>query len=356
MLNARSVRPIPIANPPNPWASTEVEWIGEPPPAQLHVYEERAKSILSEVDSPDVGMKWSVNPYRGCQHACAYCYARPSHQYLGFGAGTDFDRNLVVKVNAHALLREAFLKKSWKGESITFSGNTDCYQPLEASYQLTRRCLEVCLEFRNPLHVITKGALIRRDVKLLADLAKYARCSATLSIPFADDEMGRKIEPYASACSQRFETVRILSDAGIEMGVNIAPVIPGLNDSQIPEILERAKAAGAVRVALLPVRLALEVLPVFQERLAEAYPLRVDKVNSAIVQIRRGKMNESSFGERMVGSGPRWEAIAALFATNCKRLGLDRWEMEDRQTAWFPPQVEDQPTTFRRSGAQRELF
>ena len=181
------MRPLPLSNPPNPWSSTTVEWLGEPPNAPLTVYEEKAKSILNEIESPDVGMRWSLNAYRGCQHACAYCYARPTHQYWGFGAGTDFDRNIVVKVNAPELLREAFEKRGWSGETVSFSGNTDCYKPLEASYQLTRRCLEVCLEYRNPAHVISKSALVRRDIGLLADLGRRARVGVTISIPFADD-------------------------------------------------------------------------------------------------------------------------------------------------------------------------
>jgi DNA repair photolyase len=262
-------------------------------------------------------------------------------------------------VNAPELLREAFLRRSWKGESITFSGNTDCYQPIEASYRLTRRCLEVCLEFQNPVHVITKGALIRRDIELLAALTRRARCSATVSIPFSDDEMGRKIEPLASACSQRFETVRALTAAGISTGVNIAPVIPGLNDTQIPEILARAREAGAVCAALLPVRLAAEVLPVFRERLVAAYPQRAAKVESAIMQIRRGKMNESAFGDRMRGFGPRWQAIQALFDTHCRRLGLDfGWMREDEGGGGGDgdPTEGDEPTTFRRPSSQQTLF
>ena len=344
-------RALPIANPPNPWASTEVDWLGEPPDARLHVFEERAKSILSENDSPDVGMKWSVNPYRGCFHACAYCYARPSHQYLGFGAGTDFDRNLVVKVNAPELLREAMMKKGWRGESITFSGNTDCYQPLEAAYRITRRCLEVCLELRNPAHVITKGALVRRDVDLLVALTKEARVGVTMSIPFADDAMGRAIEPYASACSARFETMRILSEAGIPTSLNIAPVIPGLNDADVPELLERAKVAGARSAAVLPVRLAAEVLPVFMERLAAAFPTRVSKVTHGIQQIRGGKLNASGFGARMTGIGPRWDAIHSLFVAHCRRLGLRSWEADEGVG-----EVAEEPSTFRRPQAQQELF
>jgi DNA repair photolyase len=348
------VRPLPIANPPNPWSSTHVEWIGEPPEARLHVYEERSKTILNHVTSPDVGMKWSLNPYRGCMHGCAYCYARPTHQYWGFGAGSDFDRNIIVRINAPDLLREAFDKKAWVGESITFSGNTDCYQPIEASYRLTRRCLEVCLAYRNPLHVITKSALIRRDIEILSSLARDARCSVTLSIPFAHEEMARAIEPYASAPTARFETIRALTQAGVACYCNIAPVIPGLNDVDVAEILERAKDAGAIGAACLPVRLAAEVLPVFLERLAVAYPDRLEKVRHAVQQIRNGKMNVSEFGERMRGDGPRWDAIRRLFETHCKRLGLGTWEADDEGAA--PDRDPDAPTTFERPKAQQELF
>jgi len=348
-----SVRSLPVANPINRFQSTFVEYDGEDgaPSARLEVFEEKGKSILSEVDSPDVPMKWSLNPYRGCMHACSYCYARPSHQYLGFGAGTDFDRKIVAKLNAPALLRDAFNKKSWIGESITFSGNTDCYQPLEGKYQLTKRCLEVCLEYRNPVHVITKSALIRRDVELLAELARDAQCSATISIPYADDEMARTIEPYASSATARFETVRVLVEAGIETSVNIAPVIPGINDTQIPAILERAKEAGATSAALMPVRLAVEVMPVFMERMEQAFPGRFSAMKSAIQQVRNGLLNESAFGKRMTGEGPRWDAIRALFDTHVRRLGLEGWRGE------MPERGEQaSPTTFRRPSRQGVLF
>src|SRR6266496_5208672 len=245
-----------VSNPPNPWTTTEVEWLGEPPTAELEVYEEEAKRALAENESPDVGFRWSLNPYRGCFHACGYCYARSSHQYLGFGAGTDFDRKLVVKTNIAERLREEFLRPSWNGEVIAFSGNTDCYQPLEAVYSLTRRCLEVCHEFRNPVAIITKGALVRRDVDLLARMARETFVSVSLSIPFSDDAMSRAIEPNASLPWQRFETLRLLSEAGIETGVGIAPLIPGLNDGQICAILERARACGATSAFLNLVRLA----------------------------------------------------------------------------------------------------
>ncbi len=339
----------PIDNPPNPWASSHVEWIDAPPPAELQVFEESAKSILSENDSPDIGFRFSLNPYRGCFHACNYCYARPSHQYWGFGAGTDFERKIVVKVNAPEKLREAFLKKSWQGELIAFSGNTDCYQPLEASYELTRRCLETCVEFRNPVALITKGALIRRDVDVIAALSKVARVHVNMSIAFADDDMARKMEPFAPAPSQRFKAMRELADAGVSVGVGIAPIIPGLNDSQVAEILERARENGATSAFRVMLRLPAEVKPVFLGRLQEEYPDRANKVVNGIRDVRGGALYQNAFGSRMSGSGPRWDAVEALFDITCRRLGLNlRREEEDH---W-----QHEPTTFQRPGDQLSLF
>lgn len=336
--------PRPVANPPNPWKGDLVDWEGEPPPAELTVYEETAKSILSENDSPDIGFRFSVNPYRGCYHACAYCYARPTHQYIDFDAGTDFDRRIVAKVNAPQLLRAAFEKKSWKGETIIFSGVTDCYQPLEASYRLTRGCLDVCLEYRNPVGIITKGAVIRRDVEVLAELSRVARAHVAVSIPFEDDETGRLIEPYASPISKRFETLRILSEAGVKTSVMIAPVIPGVNDSMIPNILERARDAGATGAGLVLLRLPKEVLPVFDERIQAAMPQRHGKIKSAILQMRGGKMNTPEFGKRMSGSGPRWDVIQDIFETHARRLGINTERIVAPQS------------TFERPRSQLSLF
>jgi DNA repair photolyase len=328
--------PRPVSNPPNPWLSVHTEWLEEPPPAELQVFEEDARSVVTENTSPDLGFRWSVNPYRGCMHACAYCYARPSHQYLGFGAGTDFDRKIVVKVNAPAVLERELARRSWKRELIVFSGNTDCYQPLEASYELTKRCLEVCLAHRNPVALITKGALVRRDVDLLTRIAKAASAHVYLSIPFAHEDVGRKIEPGASSPSKRFETMRLLSNAGIPTGISISPLIPGLNDSDVAVLLERAKDAGASRAFMTPVRLSAEVLPVFRERVAEAFPDRVKKIESAIFEMRDGKMNRSDFGERMTGHGPRWNAVLQMFEITCRRLGFNIDEGVDPPVA-SPP-------------------
>lgn len=337
--------PRPVNNPPNPWSSTQVEWLEEPPNAVLQVFEEEARSVLSENDSPDLPFRYSVNPYRGCIHACTYCYARPSHQYLGFGAGTDFDRKIVVKTNTPELLRQAFLRPSWQGENIVFSGNTDCYQPLEANYELTRRCLEVCLEFQNPISIITKSRLVARDAALLAQLTRKARAMVFLSVPFARDEDARKIEPWAAITSLRFAAMKVLAEAGVPVGIAIAPIIPGLNDSDIPELLERAHEAGAKVAFCQPLRLSAEVLPVFEERLQEAYPLRFNKVKNAVLELRGGKMNESAFGARFSGLGPRWAMIEKVFEMHCARLGLDK----ERITS-------DGPSTFHRPKKQLSLF
>jgi DNA repair photolyase len=277
------------------------------------------------------------------------CYARPSHQYLGWGAGTDFDRKIVVKTNAAELLRAQFMKPSWQGELIAFSGITDCYQPIEVSYGITRACLEVCAEFANPVGVITKSMVIRRDIELLARLAREARARVTLSVPFARDDMAKKIEPFASPPSRRIETIKMLADAGVRVGIAIAPVIPGLNDPDIPELLERAREAGATGAFMTMLRLPLEVRPVFQERIRETLmPERVRKIEHAVVELRGGSgaMNDARFGSRFVGQGERWKAIEALFDLHYRRLGYGDPD-DDRP---------DPPTTFRRPEKQLRLF
>ena len=311
-----------VANPPNPFQTGELEWEGPPPPVALQVLEDHTRSILSRNDSPDIGFDWSVNPYRGCMHACAYCYARPSHQYLDLGAGTDFDRRIVIKPRAPELLREAMSRPSWKGDLIVFSGNTDCYQPLEASYRLTRRCLEVCAEARNPVSVITKAALIERDADLLARLAREATCVVTLSVPFIDPDVARKVEPFAPTPARRLAAMQRLSAAGVPVAVNVAPIIPGLNDSEIPRILEAAHAAGARHAGFILVRLPGAVAPVFEARIREAFPQRADRILHRIQDCRGGNATDSRFGARMRGQGPYWQAIDALFRKTCARLGM----------------------------------
>jgi DNA repair photolyase len=338
-----------VSNPPNPWASAHVHWLGEPPPVELTVYEERAATALAKHDSPDVPFRYSVNPYRGCQHACAYCYARPTHQYLGFGAGTDFDSRIVVKRNIAECLDRELQRRPLGGEWIAFSGVTDCYQPLEASYGLTRACLEVCLSRRTPVGVVTKSALVRRDAELLARLEREVGARVFLSIPFADRDQARAIEPWAAEPAARFETLRRLSEAGVPTGVALAPLIPGLNESQVPEILERARDAGARKAFMVLLRLPAETRPVFEERLRAALPLRAEKVLSAQRDMRGGRLSNATFGRRMQGEGARWEAVRALFEVTCRRLGLETRETESVSPA--------EPLAPRNAGpVQRMLF
>ncbi|HEX2879597.1 MAG TPA: PA0069 family radical SAM protein [Polyangiaceae bacterium] len=343
---------IPVSNPPNPfarqrldasadfvtdWAPEAIDDFDEGSAEQprergqpLRVWEDHTKSILSKNDSPDLAMRFSVNPYRGCYHGCAYCYARPSHEYLGFGAGTDFERNIVIKPDAANLLRQALRKKSWKHELIVFSGVTDCYQPLEAHYQLTRQCLQVCLEERNPVGIITKSALIERDADLLVELDRVAGAHVTISIPFADDKMARKIEPYATPPSRRFKVVERLSQAGLSVGVNVAPVIPGLSDSQVPEIVERAAAAGAKSLGMIVVRLPGSVKHVFEERVAQHFPLTVGKVLARTREMRGGKLNDPNFGARMKGTGEYASTIERMMSVAAARHGLRYGPLDDQ--------------------------
>jgi len=264
------------------------------------------------------------------------CYARPSHQYLGFGAGTDFESKIVVKPEAAALLRQAFLKPSWNGELIAFSGNTDCYQPLEATYGLTRACLEVCADFRNPVGIITKAALVVRDVDLLQRLHAEAWVRVYFSIPFADDETARKVEPQAPSIRKRFEAMRMLSQAGIKTGISIAPVIPGLTDDDLPELLRRAREAGASEAMYVLLRLPKEVEPVFLERMTAAFPDRIKKMTNRLREVRSGKLTDGEFFKRHHGEGPYWQMIEQLFELSRRKAGF--------------PDEEDSPIpqTFRR--------
>ena len=334
-----------VSNPPNPFESTYRELLEPAPAATVEIFRDASREILSRNDSPDLPFRWSVNPYRGCFHGCAYCYARPSHEYWGFGAGTDFESKLVVKEDAATLLRQAFERPSWKGELIVFSGNTDCYQPLEASYGLTRACLDVCADYRNPVGIITKGALVLRDVDVLARIQQKAWMRVYLSIPFADEEVARKMEPHAPSIGKRFETMKVLSEAGISTGISIAPVIPGLNDEAIPELLERAWAAGARMATFSLLRLSGSVESVFLDRIKEIYPDRFSKIINRLREVRGGQLSEAAFFDRHHGSGIYWQMIQQLFEVARRRAGFD----ED---------VEDVvPDTFRRPrGAQTTLF
>ncbi|MFN8391749.1 MAG: PA0069 family radical SAM protein [Bdellovibrionota bacterium] len=337
----------PIKNPPSPFQSHSYEWLDVPPEANLELFEETAKSIITQNNSPDVGFSFSVNPYRGCFHACAYCYARPTHQYLDYGAGSDFERKLIVKVNAPELLQREFDKRSWQGDEVVYSGITDCYQPIEDRYELTRRCLQVCAKYQNPVTIITKSALVTRDIDVLQDLHRRASVRVFISIPFADDEISKLVEPGAPRSSRRFRAMRELTDAGIRTGLAIAPVIPGLSDHAIAELLERARDAGADSAFITLLRLPAEVKDVFVERIEGAFPSRAKKIIHGIQELRNGKLNNSEFGSRMTGEGERWKAVEWLFEQTCERLGLNKRasaETSDRSH-----------TTFRRPNPQLSL-
>jgi DNA repair photolyase len=325
----------PVSNPPNPWLTSEVEYLEDPPPARLEVYEDHTREVLAHNDSPDLGFTWSINPYRGCFHACAYCYARPFHEYLGFGAGTDFDRKITVKPEAPRLLREAFEKPNWKGELIVFSGVTDCYQPLEASYRLTRGCLEVCAEYRNPVAIITKSPLIERDVDVLQALAKVTNVGVTVSIPLWNREHAHAIEPQVASPQRRMQIIARLAAAGLDVGVNVAPMIPGLGDEDIARILEEAAAAGARRAGFVFLRLPGSVATVFEQRLREKLPLRADRVLARVREARGGKLYDSRWGVRGRGEGRYAEAARALFEATAKRVGLATSSMYSEEATTF---------------------
>ncbi|MDR4480871.1 MAG: PA0069 family radical SAM protein [Nitrospira sp.] len=332
-----------VSNPPNRFESTQREALEPSSRVEIQLFEDDTQQILSRNDSPDLPFRWSVNPYRGCFHACAYCYARPSHEYWGFGAGTDFESKIVLKRRAADLLRQAFEKRAWNGELIVFSGNTDCYQPLEGTLGLTRACLEVCAEYRNPVGIITKGALAVRDLDIFRQLHEKAWIRVYFSIAFADDEMARLVEPQAPTISKRFETMRILSEAGISTGISVAPIIPGLNEDAIPALLSRAKAAGAVSATWSLLRLPGSVEAVFLDRMREAFPDRISKMIHRIQEVRGGALSDAEFFSRHHGRGTYWRCLEQLFELGCRRAG-------------FVPDEQPVPQTFRRSQAQQSLF
>jgi DNA repair photolyase len=350
------VRRLPVDNPVNPWAFTSVEFVEEADPddpgrplapaATLQVYEDASRTIIASNDSPDLFFSWSVNPYRGCFHACAYCYARPTHEYLSFGAGTDFDRKIVIKPEAPALLREAFDVPRWKGERVVFSGVTDCYQPLEASYRLTRGCLEVCVEYRNPAGVISKSPLVERDIDVMQELSRVAGFSIFVSVPFWNEAHARAIEPFVTTPARRVRIIERLAKAGIRVGVMVAPIIPGLNDEDMGEVLRAAAGAGATSAGMVLLRLPGPVKDVFEQRVRAALPLRADRIVRRIQETRGGKMYDSRFAVRGKGEGVYAEAIQSLFQQTAQRLGLASREMHEEPT----------PSPFRRPRGQLGLF
>ncbi len=303
-------------------AADETESDSHAQPTEL--YRDTSKAILAENDSPDVGFRFSLNPYRGCEHGCIYCYARPSHEYLGFSAGLDFERKLMVKPNAAALLRGTLSSRRWQPQVIALSGNTDCYQPIERHLRLTRACLEVLAEFRNPVSVITKSALVARDADLLASLAGDTAAHVFVSITSVDADLARRMEPRAASPERRFQAIGSLAAAGVPVGVMIGPVIPGLNDHEIPAILERAAAAGARSASWVMLRLASPLDQLFAAWLEKHFPDRMARVLGRIRECRGGQLNDTRFRVRQRGTGQYAEQIRQLFVLAARRRHLDR--------------------------------
>ncbi len=296
-----------------------------------------SRRLITENDSPDVPFRYSINPYRGCEHGCAYCYARPGHETLGMNAGLDFETRVLVKYDAAELLRNELGKPNWQGEVIAISGVTDCYQPAERKFRITRGCLEVMLEARQPLGIITKNSLVTRDLDLLAPLAAQNLVHVHLSITTLDAELARTMEPRTATPQAKLLAIRELSAAGVPVGVMVAPIIPGLNDQHIPAVLEAAREAGASSASYVLLRLPLAVRPIFEEWLARNYPEKADRVLALIRSTREGRLNNSQFGKRMRGQGPYAEQINQAFKVFKKKYGLDRGLPPLDSTQFVPP-------------------
>jgi len=292
-------------------------------PLQTTVTVERARSIISKNDSPDIPFDQSINPYRGCEHGCIYCYSRPSHSYLELSPGLDFETKLFAKTNAAELLREELAKPGYAVSPIALGANTDCYQPVERKYGITRQILEVLSECDHPLTIVTKSALVERDLDLLAPMSKKNLVKVFVSIGTLDRTLARKLEPRAASPQRRLDTLRALSSAGVPCGVMVAALIPALNDKTLEHVLEEAAKAGAQEAAYVILRLPNELKHIFKEWLAAHYPERADHVISIVRQMRGGRDNDPRFGERMRGTGNFAELISKRFAIACKRSGLN---------------------------------
>lgn len=291
-------------------------------------YRDTSKSILAKNDSPDIPFRFSLNPYRGCEHGCVYCYARPSHEYLGFSAGIDFESKIVVKTDAPEQLAATFQKRSWKPQIIALSGNTDPYQPVERKLQLTRRCLEVFLQFRNPVSIITKNHLITRDVNILSELAKLNLVVVHISVSCLDEDIVRRMEPRTSTPVKRFEAMEILAAHGIPVSVNASPIIPGLSDKDLPSILNQAAAHGAKYAGYSLVRLPGAVEQIFVNWLKQEMPNRSKKILKRIGETHAGRLSDSRWMKRMTGEGEFARTVHQLFEVNRERYGLNREDIK----------------------------
>ena len=303
---------IPDAGPPDP----------EDGVPQTRFYRDHARTLIVRNDSPDVGFDYGINVYRGCENGCSYCFARPTHEYLGFSAGLDFETRILVKEDAPALLRRELSARGWRGAPLGMSGVTDPYQPVERRLELTRRCLEVMVEARNPVAVITKRHLVTRDADLLGELARHGAAAVSLSITTLDAELQRRMEPRASTPARRLDAISRLADAGVPVGVMVGPVIPGLTDHEIPRILEAAAAAGAGFASHVMLRLPHGLKDLFSDWLEGHFPDRRDKVLGRVREMRGGDLYDSRFHVRGRGEGAYAGQVGALFQVTCRRLSL----------------------------------
>jgi DNA repair photolyase len=337
-----------VSNPGNRFerASYEVSEWDEPDETSPHtvLLRDTTRSIIAYNDSPDVGFDASVNPYRGCEHGCIYCFARPTHEYLGFSAGLDFETKILVKENAPELLRRELMLPSWMPQPLAISGVTDAFQPVERRLKLTRRCLEVLVEFRNPVVIITKNELVTRDIDLLSELARHNAALVFVSVTSLRGELARELEPRASQPQRRLAAIEALASAGIPVGVMVAPVIPGLTDHEVPAILAACAAAGAVTAGYVPLRLPFGLAPLFEEWLGVHAPLQKEKVLNRVREIHGGRLNDPNFNSRMEGEGAYAAHLNTMFELYCRKAGLDR------------PRPSLNTEAFRRPGEQMGLF
>ncbi len=331
------------SNPHNRFAPTRsvVEddgWFQEVPLSRAtEVRIETAKTIITRNQSPDLPFDRSINPYRGCEHGCIYCYARPSHAYWDMSPGLDFETKLIAKTNAAALLEQQLSKPGYVCAPINLGSNTDPYQPIEREHQLTRRTLEVLLRYRHPVTIVTKGSLVLRDLDLLSELAKQRLVAVMISLTTLDDELKRVMEPRAAAPSARLRAIRVLREAGVPVGVLCSPMIPLINDSELEQLLAEAKGAGAQSAAYMFLRLPREVAPLFEEWLAAHFPERAEHVLSLVRQSRGGELYDSRFGTRMRGEGLFADLLAQRFKLAIRRLGLNRREGFNLDCSRFCP-------------------
>src|SRR5882757_9017352 len=329
------------------YVAEHIEGIDEPllENTDTQIFEENAKKIVSESNSPDLSHMYSINPYQGCEHGCIYCYARNTHEYYGFSAGLDFERKIIVKRNAPELLEKYFNKKNYQPVSILLSGNTDCYQPIERRLKITRGLLQVFLQYKNPVSIITKNNVIIRDLDIITELAKLNLIHVNISITSLNEQLRQKLEPRTVTASGRLAVIQKLSEKGVPVRVMAAPIIPGLNSNEVPNIIKAAADRGALAAGFTIVRLNGSIAELFSDWIHKAFPYRAEKVLNMIKACHDGKLNDSDFGRRMSGDGPVAESIHQMYKMACNRFMADR-EMPEFDYSLFVPMKGKQTTMF----------